>query len=152
MPTHKIISPKVFIILFSVYYQITITIITVFVIFADDIRVLALTKYQDDAYDIVQLTMMGIFFVELILSILSIPDYLFGFFFWNDLFSTASILMDVGFFTSTVFGTGDEDSTNISIIARQAKASRITMRAIRVVKLLRLLRLVKLYKAAIKTS
>ena len=95
---------------------------------------------------------MAIFFVELILSVLSIPDYLFGFFFWNDLFSTASILMDVGFFTNTVFGTGDDDSSNISIIAKQSKASRITMRAIRVVKLLRLLRLVKLYKAAIRTS
>ena len=134
------------------YYQVIITILTVFVIFADDIRVLTLNKYQDDAFDYVQLTMMGIFFAELILSSLCIPNYLFGFFFWNDLLSTASILMDVGLFTNAVFATGDADATNISIIARQSKASRISMRAIRVAKLLRLLRLVKLYKAAVKTS
>lgn len=76
---------------------------TIFIIFADDIRVLALNKYQDDAFDYVQLTIMAIFFVELVLSSLSIPNYLFGFFFWNDLLSTASILMDVGLFTNIVF-------------------------------------------------
>lgn len=120
--------------------------------FADDFRVLALNKYQDEAFDYVQLTMMGLFLIELILSSISIEGYLLSFFFWLDLLSTGSILMDVGLFTDAVFSIGDDETSNISIIAKQSKASRVAMRAVRVVKLLRLLRLVKLYKAAVRAS
>ena len=68
---------------------------------------LGFNKYDDDAFDILQLTIMGIFFVELILSCISIENYTLSFFFWLDLLSTASILMDVGLFTNAVFSIGD---------------------------------------------
>lgn len=95
---------------------------------------------------------MCIFFLELIFSSIAIEGYLSSFFFWLDVISTLSILMDVGLFTNAVFGIDEEITNNISIIARQAKASRVAMRAVRVVKLLRLVRLVKLYKAAVRAS
>ena len=123
-----------------------------FILFADDIRVLGFGKADDEAFDYVQLTIMAIFFVELIISSLAIEGYLSSFFFWLDVLSTCSILMDVGLFTNAVFGIDEEITNNISIIAKQAKASRVAMRAVRVVKLLRLVRLVKLYKAAVRAS
>jgi hypothetical protein len=60
--------------------------------------------------------------------------------------------MDVGLFTNAVFGIDEQVTTNVSIIARQAKTSRVAMRAVRVVKLIRLIRVVKLYKSAVRAS
>jgi hypothetical protein len=40
--------------------------------FADDIRVLAFTKADDIGFDYVQLTIMGIFFLEIIFSSIAI--------------------------------------------------------------------------------
>ena len=136
----------------SIYYQISITIVTVFVMFCDDIRVLAFTKANDDAFDYIQLTIMGIFLVEVMLSSISIEGYLFSFFFWLDLLSSASILMDVGLFTNEIFGLDSQISSNVSVIAKRAKASRVAMRAVRMVKLIRLIRIVKLYKSAVRAA
>lgn len=95
---------------------------------------------------------MGLFLVELVLSSISIEGYVLSFFFWLDMLSSCSILMDVGLFTNAVFSIDGEVSSNISIIAKQAKTSRVALRAVRVVKLLRLIRVVKLYKSAVRAS
>lgn len=72
--------------------------------FADDIRVLGFEKAQDIYFDYIQLTIMGIFFLEIFFSSLSMEGYVLSFFFWLDVLSSVSILMDVGLFTNAVFG------------------------------------------------
>jgi hypothetical protein len=73
-------------------------------LFADDIRVLGFEKAQDIYFDYIQLIIMGIFFLEIFFSSLSMEGYVLSFFFWLDVLSSVSILMDVGLFTNTVFG------------------------------------------------
>ena len=79
-----------------------------------------------------------------------------GFYFWLDLISTITLLLDVAWISDIIFSTGDS-STNLALsgagIAWAAWASKIGSRAGRIVWILRLIwliRIVKLYKASEK--
>ena len=79
-------------------------------------------------------------------------DYFLGFYFWLDIVSTLTLLLDVGWISEAIFDTGS--STNVVLsgatIARAARTSKIGSRAariVRIIRLIRLIRIVKLYKA-----
>jgi hypothetical protein len=130
-----------------------VTILTLFALFGDDINTCAFDKSSDYTFDILQLVVMGIFFVEAVLSSIAINGYLFSFFFWLDLLSTVTILMDVNMFTDVIFSTDSSSQTGtISKLASQSKTSRAAARAVRIIRLIRLLRVVKLYKSAVKAN
>merc|ERR1719456_1739103 len=86
---------------------------------------------------------MGVFILEVICSSIGKEDYLFGFFFWLDLISTASLILDVSLVAEALFGGANNDGN----AARASRASRAGTRAGRVVRIIRLIRIVKLYKA-----
>jgi hypothetical protein len=48
---------------------------------------------------------MGIFLVEVVVSSIAINGYLFSFFFWLDILSTITMIMDVNLFTDVVFSS-----------------------------------------------
>ena len=78
-------------------------IITVYALIGDDIRILVTDKEGDKWFYIGNIFAFFCFLIELILaSIVNKNGYTFGFFFWLDLISTASILMDIGWFTEWV--------------------------------------------------
>lgn len=84
---------------------------------------------------------------------LSVPGYLYSFFFFLDIISTISIAMDITMLTNLLYsanslGTGAQ----LSIIIRNSKASRAAARTVRVMKIFRLARIVKLYKSATKAK
>ena len=81
-----------------------------------------------------------------------IQDYFLGFYFWLDLLSTITLLLDVGWINDALFETGSATSAVISgaTIARAARTSKIGSRAarlVRIIRLIRLIRIVKLYKS-----
>lgn len=54
------------------------------------------------------------------------PDYFLGFFFWLDLLSTLSLLLDIGWFNQLLFGTGDASSaSSVASLAKASRASRV---------------------------
>mmetsp|Transcript_3333 Transcript_3333/g.2301 ORF Transcript_3333/g.2301 Transcript_3333/m.2301 type:complete len:168 (+) Transcript_3333:211-714(+) len=122
---------------------IFMTLITIYSLFFDDIRVLALPKDADPICYGITCFCMACFLIEIILASIVKDDYFLSFFFWLDLISTLSMIGDIGWITSGGSGSGAE----VSSLAKTSRASRVT-RVIRIVRLIRLIRIVKLYKQA----
>lgn len=129
-------------------------IVTIWALFGDDIRQVSVTTDGDMTFYILTLVCFGLFFIEVVLAFISKPDYRWGFFFWLDLVSTVSLLMDVQFISDPIMSGGSTQqstSKNATSFAKTARASRIGTRAgrvVRIIRLIRLIRIVKLYKAS----
>jgi len=129
-------------------------IITLWALFGDDIRQVTVDVNGDFGFYVMTLICFGFFAIEIILSVISKPDYRWGFFFWLDVISTISLLIDVGFISQAIIDGGSASQPNTkhaASFAKTARASRIGTRAgriVRIIRLLRLIRIVKLYKAS----
>ena len=129
-----------------------ITLLTVYSLVGDDIRTVAFNKEEDLAFDGINIVLMIIFGVEIILSSIALDNYFLSFFFFLDIISSASLILDVSIFTEIIFLSTYTNNYSFSKIATQSKASRAAIRAVRVVKLFRIIRIVKLYKSALNAQ
>ena len=139
----------------NTYFTIFVSVVTLWALFGDDIRILAVDSYSDNGFYWMTITCFLIFSVEILLSWYAKDDYFNTFFFWLDLVSTATLLLDVGWISDMIFKSDSASSGSASAgqVAKAAKTSRIGTRAariIRIIRLIRLIRIVKLYKAAEK--
>lgn len=138
--------------LFSINFQIFITIFTVTSLFMEDIRIIFIDISADTIVDGVNILFILIFTLEIVLS-LSVPKYLNSFFFYLDVLSTLSIIMDISILTNLLYSSSALFSgLQLSVIIRNSKASRAAARTVRVMKIFRLARIVKLYKSATKAK
>lgn len=130
------------------------TIITIYALLGDDIKLLVFTKTADDTFTLLTFISMIMFFIELALASIGKKDYFNSFFFWLDFLSTISLITDIPWILDLITGdsSGDEtDSTNAVSLARASRGARIGTKAgrmTRVIRLIRLIRIVKLYKSA----
>ena len=60
-------------------------VITFYVLFMDDIRILVIDKKYDDVFYGITVGCMAVFSVEIILFSVANADYRLGFFFWLDM-------------------------------------------------------------------
>lgn len=142
----------------SIPFQIVIFIITLYCLFGDDIRVAGFRQSADIVFDGLNISCLVtsvntkiIFSIEILLTVLSKEGYFLSFFFWLDVISTISLLLDINMFNEAVGLTGSaKQAKNTASLARAGRASRVGTKAGRVVRLVRLIRLVKLYKSATK--
>jgi hypothetical protein len=110
----------------------------------------------DAAFSSMCLSIMFIFFVEFLLSSFVVDQYVLGFYFWLDLISILSMVLDIHWFYVFLINVVSDGSGNAKTIASIAKAGRgakIGSRAVRILRILRIIRLVritKLYKASEK--
>jgi hypothetical protein len=122
------------------------TVITVYTLFFDDIRLMLLPKSTDNFFYTVSAIAMIVFIIEIMASMYAIEGYFPSFFFWLDLVSTVTMIPDIGWLWLAIVGGdnsgGDNQATDL---AKTARASKVT-RMLRVVRLARIIRLVKLYK------
>lgn len=79
--------------------------------------------------------------IEILLSCYAKTDYLNSFYFYLDVISTVTLLLDVGWISESIFSSGSSG-------AAAAKVGTKATRLIRILRLIRLIRIVKLYKAA----
>lgn len=135
---------------YSIPYQIAITILTVYSLVGDDIRISFFEKNVDPGFDYMNIVLMIIFSLEIVLSSIVIDNYFCSFFFTLDIISTISLLFDISMFTDLIYSSNSTNTYSFSKVAAQSKASRAAIRAVRIVKLFRIIRIVKLYKAAMK--
>lgn len=130
------------------------TIVTIYALFGDDIRLAFFTKEADDVFFAMTFVSMILFFVELVLSSIAKEDYFNSFYFWLDLVSTISLITDIGWIWDEIIGTTDYQASSAeqaSSLARAGRGARIGTKAgriTRVIRLIRLIRIVKLYKSA----
>eukprot|EP00746_Dinoflagellata_sp_MGD_P124293 gnl/MRDRNA2_/MRDRNA2_58879_c0_seq1.p1 gnl/MRDRNA2_/MRDRNA2_58879_c0~~gnl/MRDRNA2_/MRDRNA2_58879_c0_seq1.p1 ORF type:complete len:955 (+),score=207.34 gnl/MRDRNA2_/MRDRNA2_58879_c0_seq1:94-2958(+) len=131
-------------------FSTSMTILTVYALFGDDIKMLSTEKTADDYFNVVICVTMFMFCVEIVLQSIGKDGYYGGFFFWLDLISTLSLPLDMTWVTDLLFASSEEGSGEEQAgMARAGRASRAGTRAgriIRVIRLVRLIRIVKLYK------
>lgn len=154
--------------------QTFMTSITVYILFADDVKMIVTTKEADDAFSIVCVINMLIFTVEFIVSSLVVEDYFLGFYFWLDFVSIVSMLLDVHWFYDVVINsvtgassieetvttvdilvnttsgnstaTGTKPNSNVKSISALAKAGKGAKVGSRAIRILRILRIIRLVR------
>lgn len=134
-------------------YIIFMTIVTLYALFGDDLRLLFSPKKGDPVFWGLSVAAMSLFLIELILASFAQKDYFLGFYFWLDLIATVSLITDIGWIYNEIVGGGDISANNASqasSLARAGRGARVGTRAGRIVRLVRLIRIVKLYKNAHK--
>ncbi|OQR95046.1 Voltage-gated Ion Channel (VIC) Superfamily [Thraustotheca clavata] len=123
--------------------NIVLGLMTIFTLFADDIRVSGFNKSADSTFYVLELICFVFFIIEWGCNVYARPGYAnkgMGFTFWMDFIAALSILADVGWITDALVGT----SSSNSISSLQAsRASRAGTKAGRLVKLIRLIRLIR---------
>ncbi len=131
------------------------SILTIYALFSSDFQSAFLRTKVDYAFNVIQCILVGIFFLEWVLNIISKVDYTWSFFFWLDLVATVSIVQDIDWVMNPVLGYGSarQKSYKSSVQAAKAmskvsSASRAT-RVLRVIRIVRLIRMVKLYKSVV---
>lgn len=72
-------------------------------------------KEGDNYFYVFHSLTMGFFGVEIILASIAKKDYLFGFFFWLDLLSTISMLLDIGWVSNAIFNSGSGGSATSAV-------------------------------------
>jgi len=146
------LKTKIYDFIESSYVIIFMLVVTIWVLFGDDIRQLTVDSRYDDPFYIITLVCFGLFVVEIILTLYAKPDYRWGFFFYLDILSTLTLLLDVQWISDGLFGdNGGSNPKSAASFAKTARASRIGTRAsriVRIIRLIRLIRVVKLYKAS----
>lgn len=127
--------------------QIFMTVVTVYSLFFDDIRIIACPKSADDIFFGLTLFSFICFFLEIVLASVSVDGYFNSFFFWLDIFSTVTMIPDCGWiwYGLTQQGTALLNTNRTTDLAKTTRTSRVT-RIIRIIRLMRLFRIVKMYK------
>ena len=125
---------------------IFMTVVTIYALFFDDIRIIFFMKPTDDIFFGISTAALFFFTLELVIASIAKPqEYFLSFFFWLDLVSTLSLIPDIGWIWDNI--TNVQSADNATSLAKTSRAGRVT-RVIRVIRLIRLIRIVKLYKQA----
>mmetsp|Transcript_156891 Transcript_156891/g.273078 ORF Transcript_156891/g.273078 Transcript_156891/m.273078 type:complete len:942 (+) Transcript_156891:140-2965(+) len=148
----------------STWFSALTTILTIYALFGDDIRLLLTSKPADEIFDCITIASMIVFGIEILVCSVGKYGYFLGFFFFLDLLSTCTLLLDITSIAEDLFGDtvsrdNDDDEQKGSAgaddsaeAARAARMSRAGTKAGRVVRLIRLMRLIRLYKAFKKSK
>lgn len=122
---------------------------TIVTLFADDIRQIFFEKEADLTFSVITIVCMAIFTVEMILLSFLKEGYFLKYYFWLDLVSTATMILDL-MWVAALFsgGSGVEAAASVVKVARASRASRIGAKSTKLIRILRLIRLLKLMKNA----
>ena len=86
----------------SVLFQVLITTFIMYALFGSDFKFYFFSKSQDFVFDILTFLSLGIFSLEIILSMITKKDYLFSFFFWLDIMSTMTLILDLSWVNEAI--------------------------------------------------
>jgi hypothetical protein len=131
-------------------HEIFMAIITVYILYADDIRTLT-DKSNDQGFYVTSFICILIFLLEILVLCIVRKGYLCSFFFWMDLISTLTTFMDIPWVIDGLGLSILSGQSNISKLNKAGRASRVSSRATKIVRIIRLVRIVrisKLYKYA----
>ena len=91
---------------------------TFYALFGDDIMLLTTNSSADPIFFSFTIAAMAFYTIEIILSCIAKPDYLWSFYFWLDLISTITMLMDIGWIMDPILS----GNTNASQQTQQVSA------------------------------
>lgn len=82
-------------ILNGMIFQILVNLFTIYALFGADVKFLICDKTGDPIFDALTLVSLGIFSFEVVFSCLTKKDYFLSFFFYLDLVSTLTLVLDL---------------------------------------------------------
>jgi len=88
------------------WFNIFLTLLTVYALLGQDISLIIIPKDGLIAFDVLGFICISLFFAETLLNFLAYKEYRWSFFFWLDVISTLSMLLDISFVPSGGFETG----------------------------------------------
>lgn len=91
---------------------------------------------------------MSIFGLEMILLSFIKEGYFLKYYFWLDLISTFTMILDITWFQAIIVSGGYQNASKVVKIARASRASKIGANSTKLIRVLRLIRLLKMYKHA----
>ena len=126
-------------------------IVTVWVLFGDDLRLLLTSKSADTAFFATFFICLILFIIEIMANSIFLHEYKFSFFFWLDVVATLSLIPDIPIifdpflllFSVELYKV-DVDYTTSSV--RNTLSESYVTRGIQTIRYIRLVRIVKLYK------
>ena len=146
---HLILIQKVLAFFDSVGFSIWITLITIVTLYSDDIRQAFFPRSSDVPFSILTLICMTFYVVEMIALCFLKEGYFLKFYFWLDLISTLTMVLDLFWITELLSGgDGIKAAANVGKIARASRASKIGAKSTKLIRILRLIRVLRLYKTA----
>ena len=92
-----------------IYWTLWMTILTIYALFGDDLRMLAFTKKVDDRFNSISILCLFFFALELILGTLCKQEYVLSFYFWLDFIAMVSLIPDIGWIWNPLTGQNDEE-------------------------------------------
>ena len=125
-------------------WQTVVTIVTIFALYGDDLRLLCFPKDADVVFEVLSFLALLLFFTEMGLQVKVIAGYQYSFNFWLDVVSTLSLIPDIAFLFNIISPAEEEGGS--SAVLSASRASRAGTRAIRIVRIVRLVRMVRIVK------
>ena len=89
------------------------TVLVVYALFADDIRLVVTSKPADFLFDVVTVIALIVFLTDLIAASFGKEDYWLSFFFYMDLVATLSLVLDISSVAALIAGGGVGDGTDL---------------------------------------
>lgn len=81
-----------------------IVIVTLYALFADDIKIAAFEKKNDEAFNYITSVVFGVFILEIIINSIVQRNYFLGFYFWLDILATVSLITDITWIWFAIVG------------------------------------------------
>lgn len=129
---------------------LVMTMVTLWALFGDDIRLVATTKTADDYFYISFIIILSLFILEIFFTSLVVDDYKYSFFFWLDIVASISLVLDIPWmidpFIALFGGSTVTADVTLNTTSRLQNAQTIASKVLKSFRLIRLVRIVKLYK------
>ena len=132
---------------YSNYYLIIQLCITIFILLDEEIKSIFTKQSADLPFSIIILVFMAFFIFELIASSILIKNYFLNFYFWLDLISIISTLLDIHWFYNLIIEKvgGGKIRTVEDLMKRDESKVSLTIKIIRIVRIIRIIRVTKLF-------
>ena len=134
-------------IFYSNYYLIIQIIITVFILIEEEIKNIVTKKSADAHFSVLVIIFMVYYIFELITYSRIIKDYFLNFYFWLDLISIITTLLDVHWFYNSIIEKvgGGKIETVEDLMKRNESKVSLTIRVLRILRIVRVVRVTKIY-------
>ena len=130
-------------------YQIFTIIITIYILIADDIKFFFTKKSADIIFSIICIIINIIYIIEIIIRLIINKNYVFIIYFWLDIISILSSLLEIHWFYNWIFKIVGESTI---IGKRNENNLFIAVKLIKLLRILRIFRISKIYRAINKIT
>ncbi|OMJ66960.1 hypothetical protein SteCoe_36024 [Stentor coeruleus] len=126
------------------------TLVTLWALFGDDLRLFTTSKNADYYFYISFIVILILFILEIFFTSLVVDDYKYSFFFWLDIIASVSLVLDIPYLIDPIIsffgGTVTTADVTLATTSSANNAQGIASKVLKSFRLIRLVRIVKLYK------